>query len=42
VLGREFGYDLIEQVAGRSTEELQLGLERLAGAGLLFRRGVAP
>jgi class 3 adenylate cyclase/tetratricopeptide (TPR) repeat protein len=42
VLGREFGYDLIEQVAGRSSEELQLGLERLAGAGLLFRRGVAP
>jgi hypothetical protein len=42
VLGREFGYDLIEQVAGRSTEELQLGLERLAGAGLLFCRGVAP
>ena len=42
VLGREFGYDLIEQVAGRSAEELQLGLDRLAGAGLLFRRGVVP
>jgi class 3 adenylate cyclase len=42
VLGREFGYDLIEQVAGRPAEELRLGLERLAEAGLLFCRGVAP
>jgi hypothetical protein len=29
-LGREFGYDLIEQVAGRPPEELRLGLDRLA------------
>jgi class 3 adenylate cyclase len=42
VLGREFGYDLIEQVAGRPAAELLVGLERLAEAGLLFCRGVAP
>jgi class 3 adenylate cyclase len=42
VLGREFGYDLIEQVARRPAAELLVGLERLAEAGLLFCRGVAP
>jgi predicted ATPase len=42
VLGREFGYDLIEQVAQRSTMELQDGLNRLAEAGLLFCRGAPP
>jgi predicted ATPase/class 3 adenylate cyclase len=42
VLGREFGYELIEQVAQRPAAELRLGLERLAEAELLFRRGVAP
>jgi hypothetical protein len=42
VLGREFGYDLIELVAQRPTSELQAGLDRLAEAGLLFCRGVAP
>jgi class 3 adenylate cyclase/tetratricopeptide (TPR) repeat protein len=42
VLGREFGYDLIEQVAQRPAAELRLGLDRLAEAGLLFCRGVAP
>jgi predicted ATPase len=42
VLGREFGYDLIEQVTPRPAAELRLGLERLAEAGLLFSRGVAP
>jgi class 3 adenylate cyclase/tetratricopeptide (TPR) repeat protein len=42
VLGREFGYDLIEQVAQRPAGELRLGLDRLGEAGLLFRRGVAP
>jgi predicted ATPase/class 3 adenylate cyclase len=42
VLGREFGYDLIEPVAQRSTSELRAGLDRLAEAGLLFCRGVAP
>jgi class 3 adenylate cyclase/predicted ATPase len=42
VLGREFGYDLVEQVAGRPAVELRAGLDRLAEAGLLFCRGVAP
>jgi class 3 adenylate cyclase len=42
VLGREFGYDLIEQVALRPAAELQAGLDRLAEAGLLFCRGVPP
>jgi predicted ATPase len=42
VLGREFGYDLIEPVAQRPAAELCAGLDRLAEAGLLFRRGAAP
>ena len=42
MLGREFGYDLIEPVAQRPDAELRLGLDRLAEAGLLFCRGVAP
>jgi class 3 adenylate cyclase len=42
VIGREFGYDLIERVARRPAAELRLGLDRLAEAGLLFCRGVAP
>jgi class 3 adenylate cyclase len=42
VIGREFGYDLIEQVARRPAVELQVGLDRLAEAELLFCRGVAP
>jgi predicted ATPase len=33
---------LIEQVARRPSPELQLGLDRLTEAGLLFCRGVAP
>ena len=42
VLGREFGYDLIEPVVRRPSAELRAGLDRLAEAGLLFCRGVAP
>jgi hypothetical protein len=42
VIGREFGYELIEQVAQRPSAELLSGLDRLAEAGLLFCRGVAP
>jgi class 3 adenylate cyclase/tetratricopeptide (TPR) repeat protein len=42
VLGREFGYDLIEQVARRPAAGLRAGLDRLTEAGLLFCRGVAP
>jgi predicted ATPase len=42
VLGREFGYDLVEQVAQRPAVELRTGLDRLVKAGLLFCREVAP
>jgi class 3 adenylate cyclase len=42
VLGREFPYDLIEQVAHRSATELQAGLDLLTEAGLLFCRGAPP
>ena len=42
VIGREFGYELMEQVAQWPTGELRLGLDRLVEAGLLFCRGVAP
>jgi class 3 adenylate cyclase/tetratricopeptide (TPR) repeat protein len=42
VIGREFGYDLIEGVAQRPTAELRSALARLAEAGLLFCRDVAP
>src|SRR5262249_5546200 len=42
VIGREFGYDLIELVAQRPPGELRAGLDRLGEARLLFCRGVAP
>jgi predicted ATPase len=42
VIGREFGHDLVEQVAQRSAPELRLGLDRLTDAALLFCRGNAP
>lgn len=42
VLGRTFGYDLLEPVAQRPAAELRLGLDRLTEAGLLFCRGVPP
>jgi len=42
VLGREFGYDLLQQVAQRPAVEWRAGLDRLEEAGLLFCRGVAP
>jgi predicted ATPase len=42
VLGREFGYDLIETVTERPATELRIGLDRLAEAELIFCRGVAP
>ncbi|HEX3414020.1 MAG TPA: AAA family ATPase, partial [Stellaceae bacterium] len=42
VIGREFGYDLVELVAQRPTRELKVGLDRLIDAGLLFCRGTAP
>ena len=42
VLGREFGYELIELVSQRPDAELRLGLDRLGDAGLVFCRGVPP
>src|SRR5262249_8407374 len=42
VIGREFGYDLIESVAQRPSAELRAGLDGLAEAGLVFCRGVPP
>ena len=42
VLGREFGYELIQQVAQRSEVDLQTELAQLTDAGLLFCRGLAP
>ncbi len=42
VLGREFGYELIEPVAHRPKRELQAALDQLSEAGLLFCRGVCP
>ena len=42
VIGRKFGYDLVEQVAHRPAPELRQGLDRLTEAGLLFCRGIAP
>jgi class 3 adenylate cyclase len=42
VIGREFGYDLLEPVARRPTTELRAALDRLAASGLLVCRGVAP
>jgi len=42
VIGREFGYELIDAVTEKPAAELRGGLDRLAEAGLLFCRGVAP
>ena len=42
VIGREFGYELVQQVAQRPDPELRSGLDRLVESGLLFCRGVAP
>ena len=42
VLGREFGYELIEPVGQRPERELQAALDQLGEAGLLFCRGAPP
>jgi len=42
VIGREFGYDVVELVARRPAPELRRGLDRLTDAGLLFCRGTPP
>ncbi len=41
-IGREFSYDLLAAVAGRSEPDLQRALDQLVEAGLLFRRGTPP
>jgi class 3 adenylate cyclase/tetratricopeptide (TPR) repeat protein len=42
VIGREFGHQLLEAVAGLSPSVLSDGLAKLAEAGLVFRRGTPP
>ncbi len=41
-IGREFSYELFTVVADRSDPPLQATLDRLVGAGLIFRRGLPP
>ena len=41
-IGREFSYELLTAVAGRSKADLQLALDQLVAAGLIFRRGTPP
>ena len=42
VLGRNFSHDLLTAAAGKEEVELQAALDRLMGAGLLFRQGIPP
>jgi class 3 adenylate cyclase/tetratricopeptide (TPR) repeat protein len=42
VIGRDFTYELLAPVAGRSEAELTNALGRLADAGLVFQRGAPP
>ena len=41
-IGREFSYALLAAVARKPDVELQSALDRLIGAGLLFRQGMPP
>ena len=41
-MGREFSHALLAEVQRKSEPELQSALDRLIGAGLLFRQGVPP
>ena len=41
-IGREFSHALLTAVARKPDAELQLALDRLGAAGLLFSQGVAP
>jgi class 3 adenylate cyclase len=41
-IGREFSYALLAAVVPQSGAELQLALDRLVAAGLLFRQGAPP
>jgi len=42
VLGREFSYELLQAVSAFKDEDLQNALTRIAEAGLLYVRGIAP
>ena len=42
VLGRKFGYDLIQAVSRMDDPKLQDGLRQLSAAEILFQRGVPP
>jgi class 3 adenylate cyclase len=42
VVGREFSYELIEQLVQRNETELQTALRQLSDSGLLFCHGTAP
>jgi class 3 adenylate cyclase len=42
VLGREFGYELLAALADMPDPRLREALDRLAGSGLLFARGMPP
>jgi class 3 adenylate cyclase/predicted ATPase len=42
VIGREFSHALLNAVVGKPEAELNSALQRLIGAGLLFRQGVPP
>jgi predicted ATPase/class 3 adenylate cyclase len=42
VIGREFDYNLIAEIMGTPTDELQQGLAQLVEAELLFQRGLPP
>jgi class 3 adenylate cyclase/predicted ATPase len=41
-IGREFSHELLLAVAGRSEAKLEMQLDRLIQAGLIFRQGVLP
>src|SRR5262249_8680717 len=42
VIGREFGYDLLAQVARKSDEQLYAALAALGDAGLVYCQGTLP
>jgi class 3 adenylate cyclase/predicted ATPase len=42
VIGREFAYELLLAAAGQRDAELQVALDQLTNAGLVFRRGMPP
>jgi class 3 adenylate cyclase/tetratricopeptide (TPR) repeat protein len=41
-IGREFAYPLLDAVAAKPQVELRTGLDKLAAAEIVFRRGVPP